>query len=223
MQSSVFTRLQMLPFFQGISRDELLRMLERAKFDFVSVESGEIILNQGFAASQLVYALSGNYRAKRIFTEEFYVVEELEAPFVFQPESLFGVSPMWNYTLTPLSDAQLLIITKHDLMTHLMDFPTYRLSFLNYLCAITDNSQIPLLQSPSYSLREHLVQFLAQRVMRQKGYKEFHIGMQLLADYLSTSRIAISRCLRQLQEEGLINVGRRNILVHEFSQLLNAK
>ncbi|MBR4297884.1 MAG: helix-turn-helix domain-containing protein [Bacteroidaceae bacterium] len=221
MQSSAFMRLQMLPFFQGISQDELLRILERAKFDFVSLETGELIAEQGRVASHLVYALNGKFQAQCRFSEVFYVVEELDAPFVFQPESLFGVSPTWRYTLTPLSDAQLLLISKHDFLHHLMDFPTFRLSLLNYLCGLSDKSASRLLLPPSPDLRSSLLRFFEEHVMHKRGKKTFHVGMQHLADSLSVSRLSVSRCLRCLQEEGLIELGRQEITIPDFTLLQN--
>ena len=222
MQSSAFTRLQMLPFFQGINRDELLRILERAKFDFLSLEAGELIVRQGMDATHLVYALNGQFHAQRQFSEGFNVVEELEAPFVFQPECLFGMSPVWRHTLTPLCEVQLLLISKQDFLNHLMDFPTFRWSFLNHLCELSYKSENRFSAPPCSDLKEKLICFLESRVMNKRGGKIFYAGMQNLANHLSTSRLSVSRCLRRLQQEGLIMLGRQTITIPEFSELLNS-
>lgn len=223
MQSSAFSRIQMLPFFQGISRDELLRMLECAKFDFVSTDEHECVVKQGQSASKLIYALSGTFQIERFFMDDLRVVEELTAPFVFHPECLFGASPTWRYTLTCASDAQLLVISKHDFLNHLMDFPTFRISMLNYLCRLIDDAPLPGEGNIKLTTRQSLIRYFQHIVATRQGQKSFHVGMQFLADCLSTSRLAVSRALRELQEEGLLSVGRKNILVYDFSKLLNTE
>ena len=223
MQDSVFTRIQSLPLFQGVSRDDLLRMLERARFNFVSAEAGELIAEQGKSASQLIYALSGTFQLTRKVSEAFRISEILEAPFLFQPESLFAQSLTWRHTLQVTTEAQLLSIAKHEVVSHLMDFYTFRISMLCYLSRLAERAQtdariINRLSSPV----EALILFLSEHTLTPTGCKTFHIGMTHLAKCLSTSRLSVSKCLNELQREELLCLNRKTITVPKF-ELLQAK
>ena len=219
MQDSAFVRLQLLPLFQGISKEELLRMLERAKFNFVTAEPGEILFESTTAATQLVYILSGTVTATRIYPEGLQVVETFDAPMLFQPECLFGPNPTWRHTLVATTDVQMLLISKQDTLNHLMDFLTFRLALLNYLCGATDKEQAFLMQRVETTLTGKLINYLSRRVTTMSGKKIFKVSMKSLAMRLATSRLAISNCLRDLERTGALHVGRETITVNDFHQL----
>lgn len=220
MSESVFQRIQLLPLFQGSSRDELLRMLERAKFNFISAEPREVILYQGKSATQLIYVLSGKIQCHQTFSADLEVTEYIEGPHLFQPESLFGASPLWRHTLTAVTDAQLLMISKQDLMVHLMDFWTFRMAFLNYLCRLSETNQSKLAPCSSVTLQSALIDYLQQLFITPSGHKELKIGMKQLALQFSTSRLSMSKCLNQMQQSGLLKLGRKSIVIPDNNRLL---
>ena len=220
MQDSVFVRLLLLPLFQGVSRDELLRMLERTKFNFSSSDSEEIVVNQGELANNLVYALSGSYSVERVFSNDLRIEEELDAPFIFEPECLFSKSSTWRHTLKTQTECQLLFISKHDLITHLLDFTTFRLSLLCYLSRLSDVSEQEGRTSFPLTLHESFTLYLQQRMMTPNGKKVVHIRMKDLAQRLTTSRLAVSQHLNQLQSQGVLTLGRKVIEIKEFRSLL---
>ena len=134
MQESFFIKLQLLPLFQGVSHDELMHMVERVKFSFVSAEEGEIIVESGTSANKLLYALSGTLTSKRVVEQGMIVEEYLEAPFLFHPECMFGRNPCWKYTLKAQTDASLLSISKHDVLIHTdTDYKSFILLFSFFL------------------------------------------------------------------------------------------
>ena len=94
---------------------------------------------------------------------------------------------------------------------------------LNYLCRLIYDSPLPGEGNIKLTTRQSLIRYFQHIVATRQGQKSFHVGMQFLADCLSTSRLAVSRVLRELQEEGLLSVGRKNILVYDFSKLLNTE
>lgn len=220
MQDSAFVRLQLLPLFQGISKDELLRMLERAKFNFVSAESGEILFERGAAATQLVYILSGRVTATRTFSEGLQVIEDFDAPMLFQPECMFGPTPTWRHDLVANTDVQMLQISKQDTLNHLMDFLTFRMALLNYLCGLTEKEQVALAQPTPTTLSGKIVEYLSRRATTPSGKKIFKVGMKSLATRLSTSRLAVSRSLNAFERAGVVSLGRETIMVNDFQQLL---
>lgn len=222
MQDSVFVRLQLLPLFQGISKEELLRMLERAKFNFVTVDAGEVVVKQGTEATQLVYMLSGNYRVTREYSANFAVEEHLKAPMLFQPECLFGHQAVWTHTLVATTESQLLYISKQDLILHLMDFLTFRIALLNYLSHAIEASPIVHLEAvPTSVLTSRIIAFFKRYTLVHTGEKVYSLKMQYLATHLSTSRLSISKSLNFLQENGVLKLGRQKIIVDDFQKVID--
>ena len=222
MHESVFTRLQLLPLFQGMSKEELLRMVERVKFNFVSAEDGEVVLEAGESATRLVYALNGVFKSNMKVNDGMVVEEVLEAPFLFQPERMFGRNPYWKSTLQAQSDVNLLLISKQDLLSHMLDFLTFRLSLLNYLCCLSDdvNYQPPSLGRSTVECA--LVGYLQRFLITAKGKKRFKVRMVDLAQLLGISRLCLSKSLNGLQGRGLLALKRGCIVVDDFKELLNA-
>lgn len=220
-QDSVFTRIQSLPLFQGINQEELMRMLERTRFNFTTAEHGELIVEQGASATQLVYVLNGKVTASRNYASDFFIEESLEGPLVFQAEDLFSASLTWHYTLRAETDVQLLLISKQDVVTHLMEFPTFRLSLLCFLGRTLEAKEYSLRDITPKLLEASIIHLWNNFMICKQGEKVIHIGMQSLASSLSTSRLSVSKCLNQLQNKGLIKLGRKKILIPNFEDLVN--
>jgi CRP-like cAMP-binding protein len=220
MQESFFIKLQLLPLFQGVSHDELMHMVERVKFSFVSAEEGEIVVESGTSANKLLYALSGTLTSKRVVEHGMIVEEYLEAPFLFHPECMFGRNPCWKYTLKAQTDASLLSISKHDVLIHLLDFLTFRLSLLNYLSSISEEIKYQNAKLQRQSNEYLLINYLLRNVSMPYGTKSFKIGMVDLSQTLGISRLALSKCLNNFSQQGYITLKRGGFVVKDFALLL---
>ena len=87
----IFDKLLQFPLFQGMSRDDLELVAGHTRFGFVKVPQGKAIVKEGAACTHLYFLINGTIRVESRSDDRSYtVIEQMQAPFILQPESIFG-------------------------------------------------------------------------------------------------------------------------------------
>lgn len=217
----IYDQLLKFALFQGLSRDNLAQVAGQTKFGFLKVAAGQVVVSEDDACTQLYFMLSGLLRADTRSDDRSYsVVELLQAPFILQPEAIFGYNQRYTHTFSAQSDCGFITIGKDEVMRLSEEFLVFRLNLLNlYATQSQKLLRQPWRHRPD-TLADRIVRFLSQRCVYPAGPKTFYILMTQLADELGDSRLDISRALNQLQSDGLLHLHRGRIEVPHMEHLL---
>lgn len=217
----IYDQLLKFALFQGLSRDNLAQVAGQTKFGFLKVAAGQVVVSEDDACTQLYFMLSGLLRADTRSDDRSYsVVELLQAPFILQPEAIFGYNQRYTHTFSAQADCGFITIGKDEVMRLSEEFLVFRLNLLNlYATQSQKLLRQPWRHRPD-TLADRIVRFLSQRCVYPAGPKTFYILMTQLADELGDSRLDISRALNQLQSDGLLHLHRGRIEVPHMEHLL---
>lgn len=217
----IYDQLLKFALFQGLSRDNLAQVAGQTKFGFLKVAAGQVVVSEDDACTQLYFMLSGLLRADTRSDDRSYsVVELLQAPFILQPEAIFGYNQRYTHTFSAHADCGFITIGKDEVMRLSEEFLVFRLNLLNlYATQSQKLLRQPWRHRPD-TLADRIVRFLSQRCVYPAGPKTFYILMTQLADELGDSRLDISRALNQLQSDGLLHLHRGRIEVPHMEHLL---
>lgn len=217
----IYDQLLKFALFQGLSRDNLAQVAGQTKFGFLKVAAGQVVVSEDDACTQLYFMLSGLLRADTRSDDRSYsVVELLQAPFILQPEAIFGYNQRYTHTFSAQADCGFITIGKDEVMRLSEEFLVFRLNLLNlYATQSQKLLRQPWRHRPD-TLADRIVRFLSQRCVYPAGPKTFYILMTQLADELGDSRLDISRALNQLQRDGLLHLHRGRIEVPHMEHLL---
>ena len=220
MEHSMYDNLLQLPLFQGLCKDDFTTIIEKVKFHFLNYKENDIIRQQGDPCNQLVFLLSGELTMKVADEEEGYTLSEtLQAPHIIEPYSLFGMSTRYTATYLAKTDATLLTIDKAYVYTELNNYEIFRLNFLNILSNRIQVSHKKLWSNHMRSLKEKFVYFLLDRCQKPQGDKVLHITMEELARIINETRINVSRMLNDMQQQGLVQLRRKEIHIPALEKL----
>ncbi len=216
----LYDHLLQFPLFQGMSRDNLARVVGHTKFDFLKFGAGQVIVREDDPSAHLCFLLSGTIQVETRSDDRSYsVVEQLSAPYTLQPEAIFGYNQRYTHTFTAQSEASFITISKDEVLRLSEEFLVFRLNLLNMFATQSQK----LLRQPwrhrVESLAERIVRFLTLRCVYPAGAKTFYILMTQLADELGDSRLDVSRALNQLQRDGLLELRRGRIIVPQMELL----
>ena len=217
----IFDKLLQFPLFQGMSRDDLELVAGHTRFGFSKVQQGKIVVKEGAACTRLCFLINGTIRVESRSDDRSYrVVEQMLAPYILQPEAIFGYNQRYTQTIVALTDTSFITIDKEEVVRLSEDFLVFRLNLLNIFATQSQKlSHQSWRQCPS-SLRERIIRFLVQHCVYPAGPKTFHILMNQLADELNDSRLNVSRALNQMQHDGLLSLYRGRIEIDSLERLL---
>ena len=217
----LYDHLLQFPLFQGMSRDNLARIVGHTKFDFLKFAAGQVIVREDDPSAHLYFLLSGTIQVETRSDDHSYTVDEqLPAPFMLQPEAIFGYNQRFTHTFKTLAECSFIIIDKEEILRLCEEFLVFRLNLLNILSTQAQKLlRQPWRRCPG-SLSERIVRFLTQHCIYPAGAKTFHILMTQLADEVGDSRLDVSRALNRLQQDNLLQLHRGRIVIPQMERLL---
>lgn len=217
----LYDLLLQFPLFQGMSGSDLTQVAGHTRFDFSKHAAGKVIVREGTPCKQMHMLLGGTLLVETWSDDHAYrVIEPLQAPWLLQPEVLFGLTQRYTHTYKAATDVNFVTLDKSEVMRLADQFLVFRLNLLGVYATQSQKQQSrPWRRNPA-TLTERIVRFFADHSIYPAGPKTFYILMQRLADEVGDSRLDVSRVLNALQNRGLLELYRGRIEVPSLEGLV---
>lgn len=221
MEYSIYDTLLSLPLFQGLSKADFETILDKVKLDFEKTDAGKEFLTAAEACTKFVFLLDGTVSAERISNDgRLSYTEYIEAPALFEPQSMFGSSPVIRRTYTAMTPCSILSFGKHYLYSELLKYNICSMNMLNMLSGRVQNLENGIWNLEGGDMRQRFVKLMKSLSDVQTGRKDVRVKMEVLAEILTETRLSVSRMLNQLDAEGLIKLGRGGFTVPKLESLI---
>ncbi len=216
----LYDQLLQFPLFQGMSRSEMLQLAGNTRFGFHKIAAGKTVVKEGDECRQLLFLISGCITITSTSDDHSYQMTEwLAAPWLVQPEVLFGTATRYTLTARADSDCHFIVLSKDEVMRLLDDFLIFHLNLLNMLSAQCQRHTHTAWRRSPRTLEERIVRFFADHSLYPAGKKELSILMQQLAIEVGDTRLNVSRILNSMQLRQLLCLSRGRITIHSLEQL----
>jgi CRP-like cAMP-binding protein len=216
----LYDQLLQFPLFQGMSRSEMLQLAGNTRFGFHKMAAGKMVVKDGDECRQLLFLINGCITITSKSDDYSYQMTEwLSAPWLIQPEVLFGTATRYTLTARADSDCHFIILSKDEVMRLLDDFFVFRLNLFNLLSAQCQRHTHSAWRRSPRTLEERIVRFFSDHSLYPAGKKELHIMMEQLAVEVDHTRLNVSRILNDMQQRELIQLSRGRIIIPMLERL----
>lgn len=203
-EPSMMRTLLSLPLFQGLTRQELIEIIEKTKLEFVHVADAPV-LRQGDHHTHVVHVLGGRV-VRTLRHGALTFSETLSTPALLEPCSLFGRDDTLRASYAVNGPADLLLIDKRYLYTLFNRYVVVQINILNLLSTRAQRLSQRLLPTPCTGIEERLLR-LADDLGEQEGSeRRLDVSRVQLADMLGVSRRAMSAVIADMQRRRLLRV-----------------
>ncbi len=218
----MYDSLLSLPYFQGMSRDDITAILGKTTFEFKKYAEGDTVYNSGDKCNHFAILTSGTLSCTHTSPDGTYCIkEQIPPPYAIEPYSLFGYDTTFKCSYTASDNCTILTIAKQYLFTEFTKHDIFTINFLNLISRKAQKNSELIWHNTPTSIIGRIVQFIAMRCETQSGIKQVNIKMERLATILCETRLNISRALNELQERGLIELHRGAIAVQSLQKLIS--
>ena len=219
---TMFDTLLQLPLFQGLCNEDFTSNLEKVKLHFIKNKAGETIIENGSACTQLCFLLKGEVSIVTNSPQNIYtVIEQMEAPYLIEPQSLFGMSTHYTSSYIAHTEAHTVSISKAFVLSDLFKYDIFRLNYMNIVSNRAQNLYSRLWEEPAQDLKNKIIRFFLLHCEKTQGEKIFKVKMDDLARYLDDTRLNTSKALNELQDSGVLELRRKEILIPDAVKLVN--
>ena len=205
----------MIKLFDNISekdQEKLLKLLEANTFTFKkdmtifsTIKSENII---GIVVSGYIQIIRNDYNGNRT------IIEQLEENDLFG--SMFSSILNSEYDIVTKEDSKIIIIEYSRIIEGVKNHYTFYTQFIQNLLQIISskidekNNRIEILTEKS--IRNKLLKYF-QIISKKNGSKNIYLPFTFteLADYIAVDRCAMSRELKNLKDEGFIEIKAKKI------------
>ena len=217
----MYESLLCLPFFQGMSKDDITEILGKVTLEFKRHGDGDVIFRHGESCDKFIIITQGKVTSTACAPDKSYTLsEELEAPIAIEPYSTFGYNTNFKRNYTAKDECTLLYIDKQHLFGELKKHDIFTINLLNQVCRKVQQKEHEVWNYNHTSVAGKIGRFIAMRCDNTKGEKYISIKMERLATLLGETRLNISKSLNEMQEAGYLTLHRGGITVHNLGGMI---
>lgn len=222
--NTMYNILLELPFFQGLCHEDLTSILEKITLDFKDLQENQLITKKGSNANHLTFIMEGRIKKESCTLNGKLIMEEIiRPPYVIEPQVLFGWNTTFFSNYTTHSPARILIISKEALRNELFKYEVFKLNFLNYICYQNQKLNQQQWDLEGLNLEERLLTVFWNLADRNSIEQIIRVKMTVLARFMNSTRLNISKTLNAWNDNQLIKLARQEIIIPNPKKLLMHK
>lgn len=214
--NTLINQLRFIDMINFIDEDTLTYQLSSGGIILRTYPKNQIIHHQMDACTSLDIILEGRLTINRYNVDGNTVhITQFNKGDSLGGNLLFSTNNMYPFDISAIEETRLLQITKETVIEFLEQDRQFLLSFLEDL---SDKAKIltHIINTLSErTLRQKITQFIDKEVALQHS-KVIHLTItkKLLAERFGVARTSLSRELKSMQDEGLIEMHHKMIYVH---------
>lgn len=218
--STIFTRLLQLPLFQGLNNEDFSGIVEKAKIHFIKYAAEESLLEKGEPCKGLLFILQGRYAiTTHTADRRCAMTEEFEAPSLIEPQALLGMNLTYASSYRAVTELSAIRLDKQFVIGTLFQYEICRINFMNMVSNRAQQCHKRLWLLPQPGLDARLAHLFSRLCEQPLGRKQFNGRMTDLALYMGASRLSVSRVLNRWQEESLVELHRKGLVIPQLEKL----
>lgn len=215
-RNSLVAKLSSQPLFAGFSNEQLNELLEDRRCLVKNFHHGQVVHLEGEPCPAVEIILSGEFAIERISEDgTLMLVARLGPGDILGGNLVFSSNQNFPMTITSRQNSSFVSL-RRDLLLELMHNSSSFL--LEFLRIISDNTSLlsgKIRQTINRSLRQRILDYLNLQIQTQ-GTTTIKLTMtkKELAEHLGVQRTSLSRELRKMKNDDLINFDSETITVN---------
>ncbi|WP_085536376.1 Crp/Fnr family transcriptional regulator [Massilibacteroides vaginae] len=198
--------------FAGLTADEIEQILTSVQVSESTYPKGSILAMQDEPCNRLIFLLKGSVKAEMTDPSGKIVkVEDIEAPNPLAPLFLFGKESRFPVQVTTRENVTALIIPKGSVLKMLRMHEQLLQNYLDISAYYASALSKKLHLMSFRTIRQKIIIYLLNLPEEKANQVELDRTQHALAEYFGVSRPALARELRNMQDDGLIELEKKMV------------
>lgn len=213
--------LMLCPIFKGLTKDSIELELNRITYTKKNYSPKSIVAMSDDECRYLHIVISGIVKGEMTdYSGKVMRIEELGAGKPLAPAFIFGENNRYPVDIVTITDTILLSIPKAALLTLLQK---NQVVLNNYLGLVSNRAQFltSRIRLLSFQTIKGRISHYLLNLQKQSGTNPFELSMShnALSELFGVARPSLTRALREMNNDGLIEAKGKQITIHNFQEL----
>ena len=210
--------IKTIPMFSQLQSDEIKPLIADNQFLLKNYSKGATVYNQKDRCKTLDIVISGGFVAYSLSENGSEMsMFEFSGGQMLGANLLFGDNHTYPLTIYCMSAAQILHVTQKAVSDFLHNYD-FAIEFIRLLSHNSQKLNQRITMATQKTLRENLLEYLRQQsILQGSDTVLLPISKKQLADYLGVQRPSLFRDLKNLKDEGFIDIFNRTIRLNQKS------
>lgn len=214
-------KIKNVSLLEVLSNEEINEYLNKNYFIIKNYPKNSIIHMDGDKCKKIEIILSGNVVVDRIdYSGNLFTITCFKEGGILGANLLFSNNPYYPMTITANKDTVLLEIQKEFLLELLWENKKFLISYLKFSSTNTERLTKKLKHSVNKTIRENIINFLKNKYSKKNSLIiNLNMTKKQLAENFGVNRTSLSRELKKMKNEGLIDFDNKSIEIKDSSIL----
>jgi CRP-like cAMP-binding protein len=214
-------KIKNVSLLEVLSNEEINEYLNKNYFIIKNYPKNSIIHMDGDKCKKIEIILSGNVVVDRIdYSGNLFTITGFKEGGLLGANLLFSNNPYYPMTITANKDTVLLEIQKEFLLELLWENKKFLISYLKFSSTNTERLTKKLKHSVNKTIRENIINFLKNKYSKKNSLIiNLNMTKKQLAENFGVNRTSLSRELKKMKNEGLIDFDNKSIEIKDSSIL----
>ncbi|MBF6627080.1 MAG: Crp/Fnr family transcriptional regulator [Proteiniphilum sp.] len=213
--------LSFCPLFKGLTQSEHDDFLERNVKEILTFKKGETVVRQDDPITFVMLLVQGSVRTEMITQEgNILNIDILEAVIPLAPAFIYGTKNCYPVDVTAVEPCTFLKISRAVWLEEMARNKKLMTNFLTMNADLTLFLTNKLQMISLKSLRMKISTFLLENTTIDQDTFTLKQSRTRLAEYFGVQRQSLARTLKEMEDEGTIELRGKNVKVLDRSRLI---
>jgi len=210
-------KMKEIPLFDVFSKEEIEKYINEGSFQINTYKKDNIIHMDGDECTNIEVILSGNVVVDRIdYSGNLFTITDFKMGGVLGANLLFSKRPYYPLTITASTETTMLKIEKDFLLDLLWTNRNFLKAYLEFSSTNTARLTSKLKHSVNKTIRENIVNYIKYMYSKNNSLTiKLTMTKKQLAENFGVNRTSLSRELKKMKEEGLIDYDNNSIIIKD--------
>ncbi|MGI6702757.1 MAG: Crp/Fnr family transcriptional regulator [Clostridia bacterium] len=213
--------LKHIPLFRDVDERLILKLIQEHEIYERQYKKNTTVHSRGEICTLIDVVLAGklvSYSLAQNGSES--IMFEFNSRSLIAANLIFGDNNRYPFNIYSTTDCHLLHLTKSAVCELLKDY-SFVMQFVRSLSQNSQGMNRKIVMFTQKSLRENVLDYIAAlSIEQQSDTVTLPLTKKQLADYFGVQRPSLFRVLKELKDEGLIEVNNREIILHKGTHMV---
>jgi len=213
--------LSYCPLFRGMSQREHDEFLDRNVREILTFEKGETVVRQGEPINFVLLLVQGSVRSEMITMEGNVLDIDIMEPVIpLAPSFIYGAKNNYPVDVIALETSIFLQISKEAWLDEMANNKQLLTNFLTMNADLTHFLTSKLQMISLKSLRKKLATYFLENTTVEASSFRLKRSRTQLAEYFGVQRQSLARSLKEMEEDGIIQLKGREVSILDRNMLI---